>query len=320
MNYIVLDLEWNQGSSRQTEETEISFEIVEIGAIKLNENMETLGSFTELVKPQVYHEMHHITGQLIQIQIQDLEQGSVFPEVMTRFLRWCGDGAYIFCTWGIMDLNILQKNMAYYEMPPLSEGPFPFIDLQKLFALARGDRKDRRSLEFAVDYLELEKDIPFHRALDDAYYTAKIMKALAPKQLFHFVSYDAFHPPKDRRSEIRIQFETYQKYISREFADKIQAMEDKEVVSSKCFLCHRNLRKTVRWYTVNAKHYFCVAYCEHHGYLKGKIRLNRSENGGIYVVKTMKLISAQEAETLAKRSEQAGEMRRNRKKRKTNDS
>jgi inhibitor of KinA sporulation pathway (predicted exonuclease) len=314
MKYIVLDLEWNQGSSQESESSKISFEIVEIGAVKLDETLQTLGQFSELVKPQIYHEMHHITGQLIGIQFQDLEQGGSFPDVMTRFLNWCGDEPYQFCTWGIMDLGILQKNMAYYEIPPLADEPFPFLDLQKLFALARGDGKNRRSLEFAVDALHLDKDIPFHRALDDAHYTAKIMKALAPKQLFDRVSYDVFHPPKDKQSEIRVQFDNYQKYITREFADKIQAMEDKAVTSSKCFLCRRNLRKIVKWYTFNARHYYCVAYCEIHGYLKGKIRMNRSESGKIYVVKTMKLITQEEAVLLTKRGEQAAELRRKKKK------
>jgi inhibitor of KinA sporulation pathway (predicted exonuclease) len=314
MKYIVLDLEWNQGGRQESADSDVTFEIVEIGAVKLDESFQILGEFSELIKPSIYHEMHHITGQLIHIQIEDLEQGRSFPEVMTHFLNWCGDESYQFCTWGIMDLGILQKNMAYYHMPPLSDGPFPFLDLQKLFALARTEGHNRRSLEFAVDALHLEKDIPFHRALDDAYYTAKIMKALSQKHLFDHVSYDVFHPPKDRQSEIKVQFDNYQKYITREFPDKIKAMGDKEVASSKCFLCRRNLRKTVKWYTFNTRHYYCVAYCEVHGYIKGKIRMNRSESGGIYVVKTVKLISPEEAASLTKRSERASELRRKKKK------
>ena len=38
MNYIVLDLEWNQGG--EDAERHPAFEIVEIGAVKLNEQME----------------------------------------------------------------------------------------------------------------------------------------------------------------------------------------------------------------------------------------------------------------------------------------
>ena len=58
-NYIVFDLEWNQGGSvREQELKELPFEIVEIGAVRLNERREKTGEFSRLIKPQVYHEMH----------------------------------------------------------------------------------------------------------------------------------------------------------------------------------------------------------------------------------------------------------------------
>ena len=37
MNYIVLDLEWNQGSGQEPEVKEMPFEVIDIGAVKLNE-------------------------------------------------------------------------------------------------------------------------------------------------------------------------------------------------------------------------------------------------------------------------------------------
>ena len=54
MNYIVFDLEWNQAADLKTRrENRLLFEIIEIGAIKLNEKKELLGDFHELIKPQV---------------------------------------------------------------------------------------------------------------------------------------------------------------------------------------------------------------------------------------------------------------------------
>ena len=38
MNYIVMDLEWNQASDEKTKlDNELLFEIIEIGAVKLND-------------------------------------------------------------------------------------------------------------------------------------------------------------------------------------------------------------------------------------------------------------------------------------------
>lgn len=297
MNYIVLDLEWNQSSDGKEEESKLlPFEIVEIGAIRLNSERQMVSEFSELIKPQVYHEMHHITRKLIHLQMDQLEHGRPFAEVAEQFFDWCGE-APVFCTWGAMDLTELQRNLSYYGMQTLADGPFPFLDVQKLFSIGFEDRKSRRSLEYAIDYLKIEKDIPFHRAFSDAYYTAKVL-ALLDQEVLRNYSYDVFHIPKDKQSEIHVQFDTYAKYISRGFADKAQAMEDRTVSSTKCYLCRRSLRRKIRWFTPNGKHYYCVSYCDRHGYMKSKVRIRKSEDKMVYVVKTEKFITEAEVEAI----------------------
>ena len=297
MNYIVLDLEWNQSSDGKEEESKLlPFEIVEIGAIRLNSERQMVSEFSELIKPQVYHEMHHITRKLIHLQMDQLEHGRPFAEGAEQFFDWCGE-APVFCTWGAMDLTELQRNLSYYGMQTLADGPFPFLDVQKLFSIGFEDRKSRRSLEYAIDYLKIEKDIPFHRAFSDAYYTAKVL-ALLDQEVLRNYSYDVFHIPKDKQSEIHVQFDTYAKYISRGFADKAQAMEDRTVSSTKCYLCRRSLRRKIRWFTPNGKHYYCVSYCDRHGYMKSKVRMRKSEDKMVYVVKTEKFITEAEVEAI----------------------
>lgn len=311
MNYIVLDLEWNQSNTVMEEVEGLPFEIIEIGAIHLSESCIMLGEFSQLIKPQVYTEMHLITSRLIHLQMQELERGKPFPEVMGKFMKWCGD-EYIFCTWGDQDLRELQRNMKFYHMPPLSDGPIAFLDIQKLFSIAYEDGKSRKTLEYAVDLLGMEKDIPFHRAFSDAYYTAKVLERIAAghPEVLRKISYDVFHPPVSREKEIKIQFDTYMKYISREFDSKSEVMADREVISSRCYLCHKNLRKKLRWFTANNRHYYCLAHCDKHGYLKGKIRLRRSEEGRVYVIKTTKLITEEEAAALTERCSHARELKR----------
>ncbi len=316
MNYIVLDLEWNQSNTRTEETEKLPFEIIEIGAIKLNDECIMVGEFSELVKPQIYHEMHHITSKLIHMQMQELERGKPFAEVLSRFFSWCGEEEYLFCTWGSLDLIELQRNLKYYNMPPLSDKPIAFLDVQKLFGIAYDDRKVKRTLEYAIDILHIEKDIPFHRAFSDAYYTAKIFSCIfrKDKMILRNVSYDVSHPPKCREDEIKIQFDTYMKYISRQFNNKAEAFADKEVSSSKCYLCHCNLRKRIKWFTSNGRHYYCLAYCEKHGFLKGKIRIRKTDDGMVYVVKTTKLITKEEADAIEQRKVHAAEIRKKRQK------
>ena len=56
MNYIVFDLEWNQNpDGRRHPDSRLPFEIIEIGAVKLNEKREIVDIFQCLIKPKVYH-------------------------------------------------------------------------------------------------------------------------------------------------------------------------------------------------------------------------------------------------------------------------
>ena len=79
MNYIVFDLEWNQSSTGKAAEVDnLPFEIIEIGAVKLDENGETLQEFSRLIRPVVYREMNQITGELVHLQMKELEKGKAF--------------------------------------------------------------------------------------------------------------------------------------------------------------------------------------------------------------------------------------------------
>lgn len=310
MNYIIMDLEWNQSNTGTEKEVrELPFEIIEIGAIKLNKDHKMIDEFSELIKPVVYKEMHHITRKLIHLQIEELEKGRPFPEVMGQFLNWCGED-YIFCTWGPLDLTELQRNIRFYGMKPLCDRPMAFLDVQKLFSIVYEDSKTRRALEYAVDFLEMEKDIPFHRAFSDAYYTAKILAGLPDPAIEKLVSYDVFMTPKTREDEIHVVFDSYAKYISREFSDKTEALADREVSSTKCYLCHKNIRKKIKWFSPNGRHYYSLAYCDKHGYMKGKIRIRKAESDRVYVVKTLKFISEEDAGKIAGRQDRARELRR----------
>ena len=86
MDYIVFDLEWNQSKTGLEKETkEIPFEIIEIGAVKLNEKFHLIDKFQRFIKPQIYRELHEITRNLIHIKMEELETGKVFQLVMQDF-------------------------------------------------------------------------------------------------------------------------------------------------------------------------------------------------------------------------------------------
>lgn len=298
MQYIVLDLEWNQGDTPEESVPDIPFEIVEIGAVKLGSDRKMTSEFSELVKPQVYSKMHGITQKLIHLQMEQLMSGSPFSEVYGRFHEWCGDDP-LFCTWGTMDLTELQRNIKHYGIEGLSDGPIAYLDVQKLFSIAFEDKKTRRSLEYAIDYLKLDKDIPFHRAFSDAYYTAEILSRI-PEELLEFASYDVFSLPRDRAHEVHVRFSTYDKYISRGFDTKEELLDDNGVTSTKCSYCHKNIKRKMKWFTPNGRQFYCVSFCPEHGDMKSKLRIRKSEDGRYYAVKTDKFIGEAEVAQLKK--------------------
>ena len=301
MNYVIFDLEWNQGVSHgEKHDKRLPLEIVEIGAVKLNDEREMIGEFSQLVKPQIYHEMHSITRKIIHLQMEELEKGKPFEEIMPEFLEWCGDDT-IFCTWGTLDLLELQRNMEYYHMAPLNDRPIKYYDIQKLFSLAYEDGKSRRTLEYAIDILNIKKDIPFHRAFSDAYYTAKVFDKIEDPLVLEKFSFDTFIVPDCKEHEINIVFSDYAKHISQTFEDKTTLLNTKYINTPVCYKCNRRISKRVKWFSPNGKHYYAVGYCLYHGYMKSKIRIRRADNGGVYTVTTHKLICKDEKKQIVEK-------------------
>lgn len=310
MNYIVFDLEWNQCPyGKGKENKRLPFEIIEIGAVKLNEDRRVTDSFQELVKPAVYHKLHFRTKEILGIDTKMLEEGIPFSKAVRKFLKWCGPDPR-FCTWGSTDLVELQRNMKYYGMLNLLRGPVFYYDIQKLFGLVYEGEKTARSLEYAIKFLDMEQEGDFHRALNDARYTAEIFSSMPVETALKNYSIDCYQNPRNKKEEIYTVFDNYSKFISREFPSKEDAMRDREVTATKCFLCGRTARKKVRWFSVNPKAHLCLAWCPEHGYFRGKARLKKTDEGKHYVVKTLKKIDKEEADSVREKKDALRKKRR----------
>ncbi|MBP3544365.1 MAG: exonuclease domain-containing protein [Lachnospiraceae bacterium] len=309
MNYIVFDLEWNQAAEgKDAEHPQLPFEIIEIGAQKLNEQLELCESFHALAKPVVYTKLNFHTQEIVGLTERDLKKGEGFAKICRDFLEFCGDDC-MFATWGSMDLTELQRNMRFFGV----QNPFPkplfYYDVQKLYSLAFEDGKLRRSLEHAVDTQGIARTKAFHRAHHDAFYTAQILKRIPPDIIKTHYSVDYYHTPKSKKDELHLHYPEYYKYVSREFFSKEEAMADKTVTTIRCTACNRALRKKVRWFSGTSRIYYALAECPEHGYVKGKIRLKRNDDDRIFAIKTVKLTTDEGAERIQLALE---EMRRKR--------
>ncbi len=181
--FAVIDLEWNSalpGSKAPTRERDMMFEIIEIGAIRLSSRLDVTGAFHSNVRPVLYRRMHRHIAKLTGRTEQSLRSGDRFPVVYRQMLDFIGEKA-ILASWGHSDPEVLKSNIEYFQL----EKPTSWLalDLQQLFSALAEDisSKDQRSVEYALDFLNLPKDLPFHEALSDARYAARIFQAtLAP--------------------------------------------------------------------------------------------------------------------------------------------
>lgn len=285
MNYIVLDLEWNQSiSGKEKFHKKIPFEVIEIGAVKCNEKFEVIDSFSQIIKPVLYKVLHFKSRELTSITYKELKKGKPFKEVFEKFINWCGDD-FIFCTWGNTDLLELQRNVRYHQCDYKFPFPLLYYDVQKLFSLELEEDKKRKSLEYAVEHYKIKVKKHFHRAVNDADYTAKVMKHIPLKKYEKEKSIDYYHIPKNKKEEIYYHNGRYEKYVSREFLTKEDAMRDKMVTMTKCGICNRVMRKKIRWFASNTRQYYCVAICPEHGLYSGKIRMKKTESDGVFVIR-----------------------------------
>lgn len=312
--YIVLDLEWNQSPlGKDGSMDRLPFEIIEIGAVKLNASLQIISEFRRLIRPRVYRQMHFKISEVTHMSMDELNmEGEEFGKAMEEFLAWCGDD-YKFCTWGSMDLTELQRNMVYHGLDIPFRMPLLYYDLQKIYGLIRGD-KQKDSLDTVVEELGIAEDRPFHRALDDAYYTGRIMAEMDFYSMVEYVSVDYYRPPETEEDEIYLEFPKYAKFVSRMYDTKERILEERRVTDMVCYKCRRTLRKKIRWFSSNQKFYFCLAYCPEHGYMKGKIRIKKSEDGSVFAVKTTKLIGEDGAALITKKKEEAKKKRADRNK------
>ena len=88
------------------------------------------------------------------------------------------------------------------------------------------------------------------------------------------------------------------------FESREDAMKDRGVTSTKCYLCGKSLRKKIRWFTANQKMYFSLAVCPEHGYLKGKIHIKKADGDRVFVVKTLKLTDEEGAAFVINKKEE----------------
>lgn len=170
MSKIIVDLEMNEiMADKFPKEREISkFEIIEIGAVKLDDKLNMIDGFKRYVRP-VINPMGERYIELTGITDEMLAKESEFSEVMDDFVKWCGD-SYTIYSWGSMDKTQVENEakLKKYKRPELKYMLKNWVDFQAKFSKILDITKNV-SLKDAVNYTGFE----FEGDVHDAYWDAK---------------------------------------------------------------------------------------------------------------------------------------------------
>ena len=238
MNYIVFDLEFNmffKFKEGDYANPALKSEIIQIGAVKLNEQLETIGEFNIIVKPMIYKRINPYVKKKTTISTRQVSQGTPFVQAIRSFSSWLGKDA-ILCSWGHDDILGLRDNCQFFGFDALSFDRY--INIQQIY-MTHGVLSMQPSLENVVEALGIEKTVPFHDALSDAFYTSEIFK-----KVFDFSEKAIINWEKNQiENEIKVK--------------ELKAFLDKVTMS--CPQCSKLIEKDKE--VTKTKKYFAFGYC-----------------------------------------------------------
>ncbi len=305
MNYIVMDMEWNQPwpgspSAKKVLPVQIRGEIIQIGAVRLTEDRQVADEFQIMVRPKFYRHLNRRVSKLTGIKESRLrEEGVPFPEAMEAFQAWCG-AASIFMTWGFDDIGILGENL---ELFGLDTGfTQRWYNAQMIFNAQTDGSNAQKALKTAMEIFGIEASRPAHDALGDAYHTALICARL--DLLKGAQEYDealkshenGFHGAELPGCIARKVFYDY--------ADKRAALSAMAGEENICPICNGRMLGS-RWFAQPGHRYMDLATCPVDGKFLIRVRLSQQPDGLTRVSRLTYEATSEAAEAYARRAEKA---------------
>lgn len=236
MEYIILDLEFNSTYSKNRHK--FFNEIIEFGAVKCDEQLNIIETFSELVKPQISKKLNSHVSALTHITLDELKKSNnTFSHVMSKFRKFLGDG--VLMTWSNSDVLVLIENYKYFygndKLPFLKY----YVNLQKYCERGIGysDKAHQLGLSTCAEMLGItfEGD-SLHRAYNDAELTAACFKALYDAELLQQFVYSC-----DDDFYRRISFKNYN------ICDLKDTNVDKREMYFNCETCGRRALRRSKW-------------------------------------------------------------------------
>ena len=305
MDYIVLDMEWNQPwpgspSAKKVLPVAIRGEIIQIGAVRVTRDQQVADEFQILIKPKYYRHLNRRVSKLTGIKEARLrEEGVPFPEAMETFVRWCGEDV-TFLTWGFDDIGILRENLELFGID--TDFTQRWYNAQMIFNAQTDGSNAQKALKTAMEMFSIEPSRPAHDALGDAYHTALICARLdLPKGIAEYEQALKSHENGFHGAELP---GCIARKVFYDYADKRAALGAMAGEENKCPICGARMLGS-RWFAQPGHRYMDLATCPEHGKFLIRVRLSLQPDGLIRVSRLTYEATSEAAQVYACRAEKA---------------
>lgn len=264
MNYIIFDLEWNNAYSYAKKG--FMNEIIEIGAVKLNERLEIVDTFKQLILPKITKKLSGRCKSLTNITNEELKQNGIpFADAIKDFSRWSRGDGNVFMSWSNSDLYVLTNNYQTFLGNLNINFITKYCDAQK-YCMSFIERENNNQISLAdcgeAFGIKIDTD-KLHRALTDCYLTAECLKKVFDKDKLQNYIHDCdssfferlIYKPYLIIKPVTELFDVYkQELLCPVCKSKMVRLKDFECVN-KSFRCPTKCKKCgiTYWTTVRAK-------------------------------------------------------------------
>lgn len=240
MNYILMDLEWNDAYCKKL--NGFVNEIVEIGAVKLDENFNEIDRFSQIVRSAITNRLSTRFKELTGMTNEQMQEGISFSEALEKYKKWAGEDT-VTLTWSNSDLHTLYHNCVNFIGDYKAAEIGKYVDLQKYFqyelSLIGKNQKNQISLAnaailFGIDF----ESETLHHALDDSYIAAAILRKCYVKERFEAFIIDTSNEDFYKRMM----------YKARYIQDMSDPAIDKEQLIVNCPKCKNKANRNTSWH------------------------------------------------------------------------
>ena len=291
MKYIAVDFEWNQAQSAKhtvilEDGKRFAGEIIQIGAVKLSENMDIESVFKTEIRPGIYTKMNNKVSELTGITSEMLKNAPTFSECIGKFMDWCGPDA-VFFTWGIDDIRVLRQNCSVNGEK--SDFFKTWYNLQVFFNMQTDTGSNQKALSVAVEYFKIENTLKAHDALNDAYYTAMIAKKLdIAKGIAEYPGAKCSLCGSDKG-----------KTVFTGLKNRKVAITNREICNPACPVCTGKFEEIAPYVRVNRFKYISIGRCKKDGefFIRLRISDSRDSSKNVTVYRTVRECDKKDTES-----------------------